>query len=177
MTLQRIALVTTSAIALLAVAALLLHRERRVERTVDIAAHPDEVWATLTDFTAYGEWNPFIREVSGSATAGATLRVGIHPAKGSAMTFTPTVLASEPGQELRWLGRVVVPGLLDGEHSFTLEPVAGTNGTVGTRLTQSERFSGVLVPLVGGAIDVGDDFEAMNRALKERVEATASIGR
>ena len=141
-----------------------------ISRIVDMAATPDQVWATLTDFTAYGEWNPFIRELSGTAETGEKLRVAISPAAGKAMTFRPTVTAAEPGRELRWLGRVLVPGVLDGEHSFTLEEVPG-----GTRLTQAERFSGALVPLVGKAIDVGDDFDAMNRALKERVEAAAGI--
>ena len=96
----------------------------------------------------------------------------ISPAAGKAMSFRPRVLVAEPGRELRWLGRVLLPGLLDGEHSFTLEPVAG-----GTRLTQAERFSGALVPLVGRALDVGDDFAAMNDALRVRAEAAASITR
>ena len=172
MTAQRIALFTTAAVATLALTATLLRRERRVARSVDIAAPPAQVWATLTDFAAYPSWNPFIRRLEGTARPGARLTVEIHPSGGRAMTFTPTVLAAEPGRELRWLGRVVVPGVLDGEHAFILEPIPG-----GTRLTQSETFSGVLVPLVGSAIDVGDDFEAMNAALRDRAEAAASIAR
>lgn len=172
MTVQRLALAATAVVATLALAATLLHRERRVERSIDIAAPPAAVWAVLTDGTAYPAWNPFMRRLEGTARTGTTLTVEIHPAGGSPMTFTPTVLVAEPGRELRWLGRVLVPGLLDGEHAFTLEAVPG-----GTRLTQSEDFSGVLVPLVGSAIDVGDDFDAMNAALRDRVEATASIAR
>ena len=177
MSVQRIALVATAVLAVAGVAAALLHREHRVERSVDIAASPDEVWTTLTDFTAYGQWNPFIREVSGSAETGGRLKVTIAPAKGSEMTFTPSVLAAEPGRELRWLGRVFVPGLLDGEHAFVLEPRSLPDGTVGTRLTQSECFAGVLVPFLGGAIDVGDDFAAMNDALRDRVQAGDTLGR
>ena len=160
-------LILGTTIALLALTAVLLHSEQRLERTVDIAAPPEEVWETLTDFTAYPEWNPFIREVSGAPRVGETLRVSIHPAEGDAMEFTPTGLAATPGRELRGLVRVFVPGLLDGEHAFVLEPTA----TGGTRLTHSETFSGVLVPFFGSAIDVGDDFDATNTALKERVEA------
>ncbi len=156
----------------LTIAAFALHRDHRVERSVDIAAPADAVWATLTDFTAYPEWNPFMQELKGTAEVGQQLRVRITPAKGSEMTFTPTVLAATPGSELRWLGRVFIPELLDGEHAFTLTPIPG-----GVRLTQSETFSGVLVPFFGGAIDVGDDFDAMNQALRDRVESTASIAR
>jgi hypothetical protein len=164
-----VALVVTA--ATLAATAVVLHREQRVERSVDIAAPTEDVWATLTDFAAYPEWNPFMRELTGRPEQGESLRVTLTSGDGE-MTFTPTVLAAAPGSELRWRGRVLVPGLLDGEHSFTLEPIPG-----GTRLTQAETFSGVLVPLVGSAIDVGDDFTAMNAALRDRVETTASIAR
>ena len=47
----------------------------------------------------------------------------------------------------------------------------------GTRLTPAERFSGLLVRLAGRAIEVGDDFDAMNAALRDRVEAGATLGR
>lgn len=143
-----------------------------ISRSLDIAATPDQVWDVLADLPAYGGWNPFIREASGTLETGQRLAVTISPAAGKAMSFRPRVLVAEPGRELRWLGRVLLPGLLDGEHSFTLEPVAG-----GTRLTQAERFSGALVPLVGRALDVGDDFAAMNDALRVRAEAAASITR
>lgn len=156
----------------LTVAAIALHREERIERSVDIAAPADKVWEALTDFTAYPEWNPFMPELSGTAEVGHQLTVQLTPADGSAMTFTPTVLAAEPGRELRWLGRFLAPGVLDGEHSFTLESIPG-----GTRVTQSELFSGVLVPFAGSALDVGNDFAAMNEALRDRVESTASIAR
>lgn len=143
-----------------------------IRRSIDIAGTPDEVWDVLADLPAYGEWNPFITEASGTLAAGRRLAVTISPAAGKPMTFRPRVLVADPGRELRWLGRVLAPGVLDGEHSFTLEPVAG-----GTRLTQAERFSGVLVPVLSRAIDVGDDFAAMNAALRDRVEATAGITR
>ncbi|CAN7203639.1 hypothetical protein [Knoellia sp. LjRoot47] len=96
----------------------------------------------------------------------------ISPAAGKPMSFRPRVLVAEPGRELRWLGRVLVPGLLDGEHSFTLDPVSG-----GTRLTHAERFSGALVPFVRRTLDVGDDFAAMNDALRDRTETGATLGR
>ena len=143
-----------------------------IRRTVDIAATPEQVWEVLADLTAYGAWNPFIREASGTLEAGQRLAVTISPAAGKPMSFRPRVLVAESARELRWLGRVLLPGLLDGEHSFTLEPVAG-----GTRLTQAERFSGVLVPFVGRALDVGDDFAAMNDALRARAEDADSIAR
>jgi hypothetical protein len=37
-------------------------------------------------------------------------------------TFRPRVLEAEPARRLRWLGHLLVPGLFDGEHRFTIEP-------------------------------------------------------
>jgi hypothetical protein len=95
--------------------------------------------------------------------------VRIEPPGGRGMTFRPTVLTVEPNRELRWLGRLLLPGLFDGEHSFRLEPLA----TGRVRLVQAERFTGLLVPILGGMLgNTERGFQAMNQALKERAEAT-----
>lgn len=152
--------------AVLAVTAVVLYRERGDERSIDIEASPEQVWRTLMEFDSYPEWNPMVRRIEGAPTVGGKLRVQVTN-NGSQMDFAPTVLALQPAQEFRWVGRVLVPGLMDGEHYFRLEPI----GT-GTRFTQGERFRGVLVPLVGSAIDVADGFERSNAALRTRVLAT-----
>jgi hypothetical protein len=134
--------------------------------TIDINASPERVWAVLTAFDAYPEWNPFIRRISGTPTQGSKLEVRIEPPGGRGMTFKPTVLAAEPERELRWLGRVLLPGILDGEHSLRIEPV----GEGHVRFVQSERFSGALAPLFGKTLGrTKRGFAAMNEALKRRV--------
>lgn len=84
------------------------------------------------------------------------------------MTFRPTVREALPARELRWLSHLWLPGLFDGEHVFRIEPP----GEGQSRLRQSEQFRGVLVPLFPTAMyeRTRRGFEAMNRALKERVE-------
>lgn len=145
------------------------HTELRHE--VEIEAPPAAVWAVLADTDRYSEWNPFVRRLSGELREGAGLDVRITPPGGRPMTFKPTVLAVEPQRELRWLGRFLLPGLFDGEHSFELEPL----GDGRTRFTQRERFSGILVGLLKrslGKTQLG--FEQMNAALKSRVETSQS---
>jgi len=136
--------------------------------TTNIDASPEVVWEILTDFQAYGEWNPFIREIEGVAQKGARLRVRMTPPEGKAMNFKPVVQSAEPALELRWLGRLWLPRLFDGEHVFELEPDADGS----TRLTQRETFRGVLVPFLAHSLNTNIRlaFEQMNQALKERAE-------
>jgi hypothetical protein len=145
-------------------------KELRTE--IEIAASPEAVWAILTNFAAFPQWNPFIKEASGEQKVGGKLRVRVVPPGGKGMVFKPTVLAFETNRELRWLGRLGIPGLFDGEHGFTLEPIDGGR----TRLTQREVFTGVLVPLFARSLDDGTKkgFDAMNLALKERAEKKVS---
>src|SRR3954463_1293503 len=90
---------------------------------------------------------------------------------GKPMTFTPRVTHVEPGRRLAWLGRLGIPGLFDGAHSFTLEPLDDSH----TRLVQSESFTGILVWFSGGLLKKTEaGFQAMNDALKERLMTTVS---
>jgi hypothetical protein len=139
---------------------------------IDIDAHPTQVWTVLSDLAAYHEWNPFIVRTEGRAEAGARLVLRMQPAEGRAVTLRPTVSKVEVGRRLRWQGRLAVPGLLDAEHTFTMEE--GDGG--GTRLRQDEEFRGVLVPLLARSLDRGTlpAFHSMNEALKRRVERMVS---
>jgi hypothetical protein len=143
---------------------------KELRTQIEIEATPDRVWEILTDFAAYPEWNPFIQTIEGDAAPGSKLEVRIEPPGGRAMTFKPTVLEAAPRQELRWLGRVLVPGLFDGEHSLRIEPMGDSR----VRFIQAELFTGVLVPLFGKGLEKTErGFAAMNEALKRRAEATA----
>jgi len=138
----------------------------KVETTVEIAAPADRVYAILTDFQSYPQWNPFVVKAEGRAAKGETLNNKLRDSDGSFMTFKPKVLAADPGRELRWIGRLWVPGIVDGEHYFRIEPTG--DGKV--RLTQGEKFSGALVPVAGSQLKMADEFTAMNNALKARAE-------
>ena len=141
---------------------------RELRAKIEIDAPPERVWQVLTDFAAYPEWNPFIRSIEGEPEVGSRLKVRIEPPGGRGMTFRPTVQAAEPGRELRWLGRLFLPGLVDGEHRLALEPLQGGR----SRFIQGERFSGLLVGLLTRTLTATErGFQQMNEALKRRVEA------
>ncbi|HKE98256.1 MAG TPA: SRPBCC domain-containing protein [Actinomycetes bacterium] len=141
---------------------------KQLRAQIDIHATPERVWQVLTDFGAYPKWNPFITRAEGSLRRGERLTVRLQPVGGRGMTFRPTVLEATPAVRLRWLGHLLVTGVFDGEHSFTIQPLGG--GRV--RLVQQEDFHGLLVPLLAGSLDrrTLPAFERMNQALKRRAE-------
>lgn len=144
---------------------------RHVQSEITIDATPEQVWAVLTDFAAYPDWNPFISRISGSLEVGRKLTVRMQPPGGRGMTFKPTVQAAEPGQHLGWLGRLIMPGVFDGAHEFVLTPTADGR----TDLLQRETFSGILVALLARTVDqTSIGFDQSNQALKSRVERRRS---
>lgn len=138
---------------------------------IEIDAPAKRVWNVLTDFAAYPEWNPFVRSVVGVPQQGSRLQITVQPSGGKVMRFSPVVLTSEAGRELRWLGRFLLPGVFDGEHSFAIEPL----GKNKVRFQQNERFSGILVGLLRASLDrdTKRGFDEMNCALKLRAEEAA----
>jgi hypothetical protein len=141
---------------------------KELHTEIEIDAPAERVWAILMDFASYPDWNPFIRRIEGLPRTGERLVTRMEPSGARGMTFRPTVLVANPNRELRWLGRLVFPGLFDGEHAFIIEPL----GPDRARFVQRETFRGLLVPLLAGSLDRGTrrGFEEMNAALKLRAE-------
>ena len=139
--------------------------EIRSETTIEGTA--GEVWRVLSDFASYSEWNPAMEQVQGEAKIGTRLRIRFQLNGGRVMTMKPTVLVAEPGRELRWLGRLLMPGIFDGEHRFEIHETEP--GRV--RFVQGERFTGLLVPFLRKLIEVdtATTFTNVNAALAARV--------
>ena len=147
-------------------------RSHQLQTELEINAKPERVWDILTNFAAYPEWNPFIRQIVGVPEAGARLEVRIQPSGTKGMTFRPFVISADYAQELRWIGKLLLPGVLDGEHRFVIQSL----GDGKTLFQQSEKFSGILVPFFRASLDrdTKRGFEEMNQALKARAEAQES---
>ena len=79
---------------------------RVLETEIEINASAERVWKILTDLERYPE--------------------------GKGMVFKPTVLSAKENSELRWLGRLLFPGLFDGEHIFTISRNLLQNGCYAT---------------------------------------------
>ena len=145
---------------------------KELRSEIEINASAERVWHILTDFPSFPQWNPFIRSASGELKPGEQLEVTIQPSGARSMTFHPTLLKTDLNCELRWLGRLRIPGLLDGEHIFTIKRLDADH----VRFTQREIFTGLLVPLRGQRLDINTrrGFKEMNQALKKRAEQSRS---
>lgn len=140
-----------------------------ISTSIQIDAPPAAVWAVLTDTSAYPQWNTFIRRWEGELALGARQLVRIEPTEENGQTFRPRIIELAPGRELAWLGRVGLPGVLDGRHRFVVEPL----GEGRSRLVHSEVLSGALVPLFRRmlTVDTPAAFSRMNVELAARVAA------
>ena len=149
-----------------------MNARNELRAAIEIDADHDTVWNVLIGFGAYPDWNPFIRWIEGAPSVGSRLRVRLQPAEGRGITMGSVVTVNVAGRVFGWLGRLGgVPHLFDGAHRFDLEPIDQGRRT---RFVQSERFRGILVPFVRRSIlpPTLRGFEAMNRALADRVLAS-----
>lgn len=141
---------------------------KEVFSEIEIQAPAERVWQALIDFESYPKWNPFIRRISGEPKEGKRLRIYMELPGIKGRTFRPKILKAEPNRELRWLGRLLIPGLFDGDHIFTIEQI----GSKRVRFVQREIFSGLLVSFLLQGLDekIRLGFEQMNQTLKLRAE-------
>jgi hypothetical protein len=141
---------------------------KEIKTEILINAKPEQVWAILTDFENYPNWNPFIKSIKGQVFVGNKIIARLEPPETNGMTFKPKVLAFEANKEFRWLGHLLFPGLFDGEHQFKLTD----QGNGKTTFSQSEKFRGILVPMFSKMLDYNtrNGFTLMNQKLKELSE-------
>ncbi|MFC1729138.1 SRPBCC family protein [candidate division KSB1 bacterium] len=143
---------------------------KMIHSNIEINVSSDTLWDILLDFNAYPDWNPFITEIYGDTGIGSKLTVTVRPPDMEPKTFKKVVTMAWDRKQFRWLGRVGIPGLFDGEHMFILEELDPQI----TRFHQNEVFRGLLVPMFDETLEntlLG--FNEMNKALKERAEKTS----
>ncbi len=140
------------------------HIPIRTEVVIDAA--PEVVFATLTDFGRYPDWNPYHIRVLGDPRVGADLEVRVHRPDGKIIDVPAVhVLRLRQNAELTWGGGI--RGIFHGEHVFRLEKA----GRSGTRLIHNEDFKGIFI----GFADLPPEvltrgYEMMNLALKDYIE-------
>ena len=140
---------------------------KEVYSEIQIKASASVVWGILTDFEKFGEWNPFITEISGKLKEGSELRVFMEPPNSKGMEFKPTLKKVETEKKIQWLGKVWIPKLFDGEHRWIINQIDDNN----VLFIQKERFTGIFVPFFSKLLkNTKSGFKMMNQNLKQRSE-------
>jgi len=110
--------------------------EYRIQVETMIAAPPQTVWETLTEFPAYGSWHPVLLIDDAPAAPGTRLSGRITGGYTGERDFSAEILEADGPHRLVWEGGI--PGVLTGRHILQLDPT----GDGGTRYIESETWSG-----------------------------------
>ncbi len=137
------------------------------ESRITINAPLSVVWAVLSDFETYPQWNPSVL-FRGIPRQGASVPITLK-LKGRSFPFSVFMEAIDHERELRWRGGP--RRLMSGTHYFKVRAL----GPERTELIHGERFEGVAVgvvwPAMRGAFEAF--YERINESLKARCEELA----
>ena len=168
----RIAVIALAALLLIALAALgastALDRPARimmVSSTVD--APKRDVWAVLTDFDDYDQWNPVFTSASGQPRVGAELDLELTLPDHEPEELDAEVLIARGDRKLRWQDRLVLPGVRDWEYEFVIQPLEPGRVVV----VQLLRSEGLLAPFTDEEAS-REALALIGEALAERVAST-----
>jgi hypothetical protein len=141
---------------------------KEIRTSTEIDGRRETVWRVLTNFEDYPNWNPFISRIDGELALGAMLIFTVATGPETTVTARARLLQVEENRRLVWGGSAAL-GLFRGEHRFVIDPAPR-----GIVLENSERFSGPVAAVMIRKTRLRAQrraFEAVNRALKQRVEA------
>jgi len=144
-------------------------RKKEIQTEIIIDAPKEKVWAVLTNFERFPQWNPFVIKLTGKPQAGARLEATLQPAGQKPTVFKPVVQQCQKNEKLSWLGSMPL-NMFNGYHYFNIEEIDNHK----IKFIHGEKFtgwlSGPILKKVGDATREG--FIAMNKALKDRLEQT-----
>lgn len=146
----------------------------RVHTEIGIDAPPEAVWAVISDFDRYPEWNPLMVRVAARPIEGERME-WTSVIENAARDYNATLERAVPNRELAWTGPVAsLPrALFWGHHQLIIEQKPG--GSV--QFINTEGFGGIATLVVRGFLQnqVRKAYEAHNAALKARAETTAGV--
>jgi hypothetical protein len=134
-----------------------------INATLLVRTSADSVWALITHFAKYAEWNHLTPTIKGDARLNERLVVTLAPMGLRPSTLRARVLVAARNRELRWCGTGRLPGGLKLEHGFRIEQRAD-----GCRLFHSLTYAGWRANdrLIAA---LGRSFDATNAALLARI--------
>ena len=148
---------------------------RTIHTEHDIDAPPERLWALLTDFDRFPQWNPLHRRITlhGPFRAGTRISISLKMDRFRSV-HGGRLVGVEDGREFGWVAQAgLIPALVVVERSFRVEPRQG-----GSRLVQHEVDSGLAVGLLfaGGRFErkIRRGYDGLVAAIRARLRADAA---
>jgi hypothetical protein len=140
-----------------------------INATLHVEASADWIWALITHFAKYENWNRLVPALEGEPQLNARLRLKLAPAERRPIVLKARVKVAARNRELRWCAGSRLPKLLKIEHGFRIEQRAGS-----CRLYHTLSCSGWLANerLIDG---LRQAFEATNAALVASAAMAATV--
>jgi len=135
---------------------------------IEIAAPPQRVWEILTDFSAYGQWNPVFERIrSNSLTKGKSMRYSIRTPEGRLSHNRGVWQEVAKDKAIAWSSVLIHSKLYKVAHRFELNAV----GQERTLLVHTEQFTGLLASKIyhDTADKWSQSLHKLNQALTQRV--------
>lgn len=141
-----------------------------ISSEVVIAAPKEKVWGAVTDINGWADSNSAIQTASGIVAQGNELSVMMRGEKAGedGPAFAPVITELDQGTSYRWRAKMGAEIIFTVDKLIVLEEVDG-----GTKLTHSEFFSGMVVPLMlswfkTGVPPILDEMNAGFKAVAEK---------
>jgi hypothetical protein len=140
--------------------------------TFRISAPSEVVWAVITDFKRYPDWNPSLPSIGGDLRVGSIISLTLAMPGRPSAKVKARLLEVVPQRRLTWHGNAGADWLFAGDREFLIDETAGS----AVSFTHVENVRGALFPLfrliMGSAI--GRHHDGLNAVLKQRAEELAS---
>ncbi|GAB2710416.1 SRPBCC family protein [Nocardia thraciensis] len=142
-----------------------------IDDSVDIDAPAEVVWKVLTDFPAYGEWNPFVPGCRTTLEPGAPIDMRVRLVGPRPKAQREWIRSHTPGAEFSYAMRPVPLGALHSLRSHTLTPLDAGR----CRYTSHFEIAGWLQPVVTGLLGsaLRRGFGDMTAAVQQRAQQLA----
>lgn len=141
----------------------------KIEHRLGLPVPAEAIWAVISDFKHWSEWNPLYPRAEGVLRIGAQLSMDLALPGQAVRAIKPVILDWVPNEQIHWR-LSLASGLVKTTRFLEIEILAERNCI----FANGEVFDGPLGPLaarrMGASIRAG--FKTMGEAVKERVMAT-----
>lgn len=139
-----------------------------INHEIDIDAPASDVWAVITDFSSYSQWNPFVVDAKSSLKPGEPIDMKVK-LLGPVQRQVEIILDVEEGKGFSYCMKPFPLGALSSRRSHKILDL----GDERSHYSSHFELRGWMMPLVrgmmSGALERG--FNSMSFAIKERAEA------